>query len=643
MLASGAVRTAGQPDTVSGAGAAAVAAAAGAVSFCALFFSGGFSDAPLVWIGGLALLLAALSAAAVVLRALPAPGLDGPATLFLGCLFGLAVWVGLTMLWSTSPDTTWAYTNRTLVYAAFGLAGVLVAALVSREVVARAAALLLGLVLAWALLAKCVPGLYPDYGRIARLRAPVGYWNELALLCDAAVPLALWLATRARTRVAGVLLLYVATVALLLTYSRFGVALACLVAAAWTLLDRSRIESLAAVALGGGAGAAAFGIALALPGITHDGEPRAVRAHDGWIFALVVLAGAAVAAGGGAALRFELAPERRRRLERVAGGAALLAALAGLAVSIVFAHRIWSEFTSPSQIASTSGRFGSASSSNRWTWWQEAWHAFTRHPLGGTGAGTFDLTDLLLRHTANVTTDEPHNTPLQFLSETGIVGFLLYVGALAGAAWGALRRDGAATLALGLAFAAFAAHMVVDMDWNYVATCGPLLLVGGVLVGGPRTAAERVPARRPLLALGAVLVAFAAVYSLTAPWLAQRQLATETSAADAKHAHSLDPLSTRALIDWAAFEDAGGNVLHARKLYLDAVALEPRNAETWYALGEFYFGHKAWKNAYVALNNAYTYDRYGPAGDRCGLLDRARWNAFREGVKCPGSTRAASP
>ena len=88
------------------------------------------------------------------------------------------------------------------------------------------------------------------------------------------------------------MLLYVLVVTLLLTYSRFGVALACLAAAAWVLLDRDRVESLAAVALGGGAGAAVFGIALALPGITKDGQSRSVRAHDGWIFALVLVAGA---------------------------------------------------------------------------------------------------------------------------------------------------------------------------------------------------------------------------------------------------------------------------------------------------------------------------------------------------------------
>jgi len=90
----------------------------------------------------------------------------------------------------------------------------LVAAILPRpgEAVARAAAVLLGLVLGWALLAKCVPALYGDYGRIARLRAPLGYWNELALLADVTVPVALWLAAprgrRAVVRAAGALLLF---------------------------------------------------------------------------------------------------------------------------------------------------------------------------------------------------------------------------------------------------------------------------------------------------------------------------------------------------------------------------------------------------------------------------------------------------
>src|SRR5439155_8442351 len=354
-------------------------------------------------------------------------------------------------------------------------------------------------------------------------------------------------------------------------------------------LDRERVEGLVALALAAGAGAGVFGVALALPGISANGQPRSVRAHDGWVFALVLLAaGAAVFAAALALARLErrrpLDPLRRRRLELLAASAAAALAVAGLATSIVFAGRIWSEFTNPvtSQISSQPGRLRSASSSNRWRWWTEEWRAFTAHPGGGTGAGTFELIDERLRKSPLVTT-EPHNTPLQFLGETGIVGFLLYLGAAAAAAAGAVRAwrhaDGAeraAVTALGVGTAAFFAHTVVDTDWGYVATCGPLLLVAGALAASA-TARPAAPARprRLLLAAGAVLFALAAVYSLAAPWLAQRQLATAVSAADAERAHSYDPLSTEALTEWAAFEDGAGHLQLAVQLYRRAVALEP--------------------------------------------------------------------
>ncbi|HEY8703280.1 MAG TPA: O-antigen ligase family protein [Gaiellaceae bacterium] len=641
---------------------AAPSLAAAALCFYALFFSGGFDDTALVWIGGLALALAALTAAAAQIGPLPAPRVDARAAAFLGCLFGLAAWAGLSTLWSVSPDRSWAYTNRTLVYAAFALLGVLLSALVPRVgALAGAAALLLGLLIGWALLAKCVPGLYSDYGRVARLRAPVAYWNELALLCDVAVPLALWLAAprgrRAAVRAAGALLLFGATVTLLLTYSRVGVVLACLAAAAWVVLDRDRVESLAALALGGGVGAAAFGIALALPGITKDGQPRSVRAHDGWIFALVLLAAGALVLVAALALarlerRSPLAPGPRRRVERIAVVAALALVLAGIATSVVFSGRIWSEFTNPvsSQISSTTNRFTSLNSSNRWRWWGEEWRAFTAHPAGGTGAGTFQLTDLRV-HRSPLTTDEPHNTPLQFLGELGIVGLLLYAGAAAAAAAAVMRArrraagaERAAVTALGIGLAAFLAHTVVDMDWNFVATCGPLLLVAGALAGRPAAPEASVArVRRPLLAAGAVLFALAAFYSLAAPWLAQRQLASAASAADVKRAHAWDPLSTRVLMIWAAYEDA--DPLRAQQLYQQAVSLEPENSETWYALGQFYADHGAWKLAYEAFSKAWTYNRFGPTGTPCGPLDQARHKA--QGIwppSCPrGRPRAATP
>jgi O-antigen ligase/polysaccharide polymerase Wzy-like membrane protein len=643
MLASRLVRAAGER---AGGLAAALgpASAAAAVSFCAIFFGGGLTAATLAWIGALALLAAALLTGAALLGALPAPMLDGPAALFLGSLLGLAVWCGFSTVWSISPERTWVYTNRTVVYTAFALLGLVAGTRLPRARLAAGAAGLLALLAGFALLAKCVPALY-DYGRVARLRSPLGYWNELALLCDAGVPLALWAAAyarRQRARTAGVVLLYALVLTLLLTYSRFGVALACLAAAAWVALDRRRVESLAALAVGGGAGAAVFGVALALPGITNDGEARSVRVHDGWIFALVVIAGAALVSLAALALaRREVPPERRAGIERAAGLAALALALAGLAVSIAFAGSVWSEFTNPgSQLSNNVSHLASAKS-NRWIWWQEAWHAFTRHPGGGTGAGSFELTNQML-HRAPVVVDEPHNTPLQFLSETGVIGFLLYLGVAGGALWGAWRaRREPAGLALGLVVAAFFVHGVVDKDWNYVATCGPLLLLAGALLA--RRSATH--ARRPLLAAGAIAVALAAVYSLTAPWLAQRELAKGTPASFAS-AHSYDPLSVDALQGLAAFDDRPGHYRDADRLYRDAVALEPQNAETWYALGVFYFEHEAWQRAYAALNNAYTYDRFGTFARPCGLLDQARTKATGytpPTLKCPGSKRPASP
>ncbi len=638
----------------------AVPATAAGLCFGALFFSGGFDDGRLVWIGGLALLVVAATATASLLRLLPAPRLDAAAAAFLGCLFGLAAWAGVSTVWSISPDRSWAYTNRTLVYAAFALLGVLLSAVISRlEALSRAAAALLGGLIGWALLAKCVPALYSDYERVARLRSPVGYWNELALLSAVAVPLALWLAApsvrRSSDRLAGVLLLFGATVALLLTYSRVGVVLACLAAAAWVVLERDRVESLATLVLGGGAGAAVFAIALALPGITDDGQSRSVRAHDGWVFALVLLGGGALVAVAAVALarlesRNPLSPDRRRRVERAAAAAALALALAGVVTASVFSGRMWSEFTNPvsSQINSTSSRFTSLNSSNRWRWWGEEWQAFTAHPVGGTGAGTFQLTDLRVRRSP-LTTPEPHNTPLQFLGELGIVGLLLYAGAAAAGATAVVRArrravgpERAAVTALGLGLAVFLAHTVVDMDWNFVATCGPLLLVAGALAGRsapPRARVER--PRRPLLAVGAVLFAVAAIYSLAAPWLAQRDLMA-LSAVSAKRAHFWNPLSTAALTDWAAFQS---DPLRAEALYRQAVSLEPQNSETWYALGEFYWDNRAWKLAYEAFSEAWTYNKFGPAGTPCGRLDQARHKVFGTWPpNCPrGRPRAATP
>src|SRR5436305_1313224 len=94
--------------------------------------------------------------------------------------------------------------------------------------------------------------------------APLVWIGGRALV--AGVALALWVA--ARSRVGGTVLLYLFVVTLLLTYSRFGVALACVVAAAYVWREPRRVESIATIVIGGVAGGGVFAVALALNGIT---------------------------------------------------------------------------------------------------------------------------------------------------------------------------------------------------------------------------------------------------------------------------------------------------------------------------------------------------------------------------------------
>jgi hypothetical protein len=635
--------------------------AAAVLVFAALFFAGGDSDNRLVWIGGAAILVAAVAGVALALRLASVGRLETPALVFVGCLAGLAVLAGASVAWSIEPDASWAFTNRTLVYLAFACVGLLLGRVAPARIAGVLAALL-GLVFAWALAGKVIPALAPP-GGIARLRAPVVYWNSLALLGDAAVVLALWLAAPARRRtafrVAAVLLLYTALVGILLTYSRVGVTLAVLGAGLWVLLERDRVASLVAAAVAVPPAVGVFLWALALPGVTDADQAHARRVADGWRFGLVLVAGALLVAGAALVLarrqeRQPIAASTEHRVSRVAAGVAVLALVAGIVVAGVRAETLWHDFATSAQVPNTTVRLSTVNSGNRWTWWKEAWHGFTAHPLGGTGAGSFGRWDRYV-HRSTVRATDPHNVALQFLSELGIVGFLLFAGAAAAAVVGVSRArarsdpgERPAVTALALSLLVWLLHLLVDMDWRFLAVEAPFFVVLGALLGSGAPVRQEAP-RRLLLAVATGAFALVAVYSLAAPWLARREvnaaLASSTAAAAVDHlrmARSYNPLSVEALTDQAAIEAGAGNVASARSLLRKALSIEPRNADTWYVLGhlELWQAHR-FVDAYVALNNSYTWDQFGPASVRCGDLDVARQLVGRAGPTCPRQVRAA--
>jgi hypothetical protein len=232
---------------------------------------------------------------------------------------------------------------------------------------------------------------------------------------------------------------------------------------------------------------------------------------------------------------------------------------------------------------------------------------------------------------------EPHSAPLQDLTETGIVGFLLIATALVAAVLGLLRRERtAATTALLIGVGLCLLHILIDMDWDYVAVQGPLLLTVGWFVALPPR-----PHRPRWLLSGAVGVcALAALYSLASPWLADRSLDAAYDAVGrldltaaqkkARTAHSFNPLAVEPLWVWAATERG----LTALDLYRQAREREPKNPETWYQLGVYELEIGMTRAAYRDLNHSYTLDRHGPAGVKGGPLDQARCDI--DPATCPG-------
>jgi hypothetical protein len=553
---------------------------------------------------------------------LPAPQLSRAAWAAVGLLAAFVAWCGLSTAWSWLPDRSWEYLNRGLVYAAFLVLGL---ALTGRaREVALGLAALLGAVVAWSLAGKVFPWL-DGGGRVARLRDPVGIWNELALLGDLALPLGLWLATEARRRL-GLLLVYGWVVAILLTLSRGGAIVAVVGCALWIALASRQFESLVALVVAGVPGAVVAGIAFVLPGVTSNGEPHSTRVRDGLVFGAVLLAGAAAVA-----LVPQLAPEERRRrlVRRALAVAGALAAVVLLAVSATHASSWWDEFRNPasSEASNAPGRFGSASSNNRWRWWGESVDGWRLRKLEGTGAGSFEVVHKRFRGNDQAVT-EPHDLPVQFLGETGIVGLLLWAGAFAAALVALFRRPPrSARLALALAPVALVLHGLLEIDWDFLAVCAPVFLALGAALGGD---APRGPASAPVTwRLGAGALALAGAVSLFSPWLADRyvnrayeHLGTRAAVHDADRARALDPLSLDPLLARANAKLALHDLRGAYADHLAEVEQQPENPDAWCDVGQFELEVlNLTSQAYDHLNRWYTLDSQGPCLD---LLDRAR-------------------
>jgi O-antigen ligase len=596
-------------------------------------------------VGGAAVVLLAGALFAVGLGYLPSPrtGRSGGAVVLAMLL--LVAWIGTTIAWSIVPDRSWETFNRGVAFAAFLGLGLVLAAVggrIAARLVASMLALVTGIVLVWALLSKIVPSLDPEGDRVARLREPVEYWNALALLADVALALGLWLGAsrghRAAVRVAGGLLVYVATLALMLTLSRVGLATGVAVVLLWLALSEERVAGGLLLVASAGPAALVGGWAYTRPALVEDVAERSDRVADGAVLGVLALGGAlAVAALVALGARRGLGERTSPRIGRgLLAAAALTAVIGAVGLGLAVERSLASNATC-AEIANDPSRLRSVDLSNRWCWWGDAWEVYRANAPEGAGSGSYEIARKRYREDArNVV--QPHSVVLQQLSDGGIValGLFLAVVLAAGATCVCVLRrlagaERAAAVALVAAPAAYGLHSLVDYDWDFLAVTAPVMVALGALAGAGREAGA--PRRRPLLAVAAVLVALTVLGSFAAPRLADRYVRASTRALDEPHpalalqralrAKGLNPLAVEPIYAIARVHQRGVAPEDAEEHYVDAVELQPENPETWYFLGLYEYNLGRMCAAWTFLNNAYTLDPAGRQWSEGGPLDIA--------------------
>jgi hypothetical protein len=571
--------------------------------------------------------LAAIAAAAWLGARRVRPAASPYALAGLVALLALAVWSGASLLWTVAPAETWREINRLIAYTLVVAVALGCASAAPRAVARVAGAWLVvaAAVALWALAGKALPGVFEDTLGVARLRAPLEYWNALAMICVLGVPVAVRLAEdrarRTAVRVASLLGLVLLLACLALTYSRGGLLALAVALVVLVVAGPGRLRVLATFALGALAAGPALAFAFAFDALSDSGVARGDRIDAGLIFGGVLLLTLVLV--GVLAARFLVRLERRigwsearsRRtgwalaavaVALLAGGVAVVAVSDdGLGGTVEEAVDTFTETRADK--VDDPDRLLSVSSGNRWAWWQEGFGAFADEPVLGWGAGSFPVSRRLYR-VSGYDVLEAHDLPVQLLAEVGVVGAVLGLGALAlltAAAVGRVRRrrDPERDLAAALlaAVAAYLVHGLVDWDWDIPAVTVPVLIFLGVL--GARAARERPallavedsgrPGRVAALAATALLLGAVVVSAVLPAWsdgltsdaLERASKGPESrlegAAADAERAARLDPLAVRPLLAAASIAEGRRRPLEARDHLLDAVERDPYSLAAW--------------------------------------------------------------
>lgn len=551
-------------DTAAGLG---IAAAVFALSYA----NGGFDPTTRSYAGIACWWLVGAGAAVGIASA--RAGVGRPALAAVLLFAGFAIWILISVNWASDVERAVQQFDQVSLYVAVLVLAIVLGRVVPAHVPVYAIALAISAIAGVALVSRFFPstfGVEPGSTILAplknRLSFPLGYWNGLGIEVALAYPLVLSVMASRRSRTASALAAFPLPIlagVMYLTSSRGAFVAAAVAVVAFLVLTPRRWPAVAAVALGGAAGAVAVAVLVPKKALVDGDVNTPLGVHEGHRAALLIGIACVLTALVWLGL-LELGkrvPTPSRRVGQVSAIAVVVLAI----VAVALAHPIakFDAFKSNSSAASTSGTVTtnhllSSSGSGRWQFWSAASSEFQAHPLNGGGAGSWAAWWLQHGSLPGVFTEFAHSLYLEALAELGIVGLLLIGGAVLVAVGGAVRsaivlRSGevAAVTACGIAFFVAAAY---DWVWQLagiaVVGVGALGVALGALPPVRAVARGRVGALRPVLALVAV-AAIIPQFVVLAAGIHLRNSQVAFNADNMTRARS-EALAAKAIEPWAA-------------------------------------------------------------------------------------------
>jgi O-antigen ligase len=530
-----------------------------------------------------------------------------------GLLVAFGLWTLISIAWSPLPSYARDDALLCLLYAMAFLTPLLtLRSQVERLLAAVVAVVAFGLLCVFTAVevhGTSVANVYAE----GRLDFAVSYWNGAAALALLGVWPAVALSADRRLGIAlraSSLSAATAMVAVwLMTQSKGGAVALAVSGVVFLAVSRDRLRALVP------AGIVAVLAALGTQAFTQPyrvaGAAEAPAVHHAGDVALLLI-GAAAACGIVYAVLDRRIAAPRSVTRTVSRTLALLLAVGALAGVIGFfadvGHPIGfvksrlSSFEHPPETDTASSHFTSFGSS-RYDFYRVAIREWEKHPLFGLGGHGWPAAYAQYgRSTENP--ERGHSVELDALSETGLVGFLLLVGAGGAGLAAVSRRMGPSLLPAGLlaSGAYFTAHSAIDWVWSI-----PPVGVFALLLAGIGASRGGWPTLRPRfgIAAGAAILVVAAL-GFAPPWLSARfddQASGEkgsAQASDLRWARRLDPLSADPYYTGADLAGWPGDI----RWYRRAVSQQPGDAEVHQLLGQAYLDAHRFGPARVQLEIA---------------------------------------